>query len=702
MRIRITGAALFTAATLFAQQRPCGTTEALDNWFGQHPELKSNFERLQKQAELEDAAFVANSVYGQAQSKAASAANYTIPMVFHILHTGGAENISDAQVLDAVNILNRDFRKLNPDTTDIVAPFSSNIGDAKITFSLATKDPNGNCTNGIVRHYDTRTAWDSNDDTYYAYTWPPTRYLNIYVVKTINSNAAGYTFLPGSGIPSSMDAIVILSTYVGATGTGNVFLSRALTHEVGHWFNLAHVWGNTNNPGVACGNDGVSDTPITKGHSNCGTLYNSDDCTPGVPENVQNYMDYSYCSRMFTTGQANRMQTSAGNVVNGRNNLSSASNLFNTGITDPLYTCAPALELKAPTPTVCVGSSVVVLSYTANAAPTAYLWTANNGAVIANSAAANGTISLPNPGSVTITCTASNANGSDTKSVVVYVQTVQNSIASSYGESFESLSIPANWTVLNPTTPPVAWQITSDGSQAGINSIFVNAESSPPNNIEILESPSYNFQNKPDAKFTFYYAYARKTTANKDKFKVQATKDCGGSWTDIWAPSNQLMATESAGTTTVLLTPQPSDWVLYDVTDSPFFEAFRNEPSVRFRFWFQEDPNGSGYGNRLYLDNVRITIPTGINEITEAIGFQVFPNPSEAAFTIRFTLAQPANIGYQVVSATGAQVLHQAAKTYAAGTNEIHFNDNAQLSPGIYFLNFEMNGIKLNKKLVVN
>lgn len=698
MRILLITAAFLSAANLFSQERLCGSTEAQNAWFAKHPELKARFENLQQEAVQQDQDLVNQ---GFVQQKASSAANYTIPVVFHILHTGGAENISDAQVQNAMDILNRDFRRLNPDTFDVIVPFKNLIGDAMITFSLASKDPNGNCTNGIVRHYDSRTVWDSNDDNYYAYTWNRTRYLNVYVVKSINSNAAGYTYLPGSGVSPSMDCIVILSTYVGATGTGNPYLSRALTHEVGHWFNLPHVWGNTNNPGVACGNDGVSDTPITKGHSNCGTLNNSADCTPNVPENVQNHMDYSYCSRMFTIGQANRMQTSAGNAVAGRNNLSSANNLFNTGITDPLFTCIPTLDLKAPTPTVCVGTSLSIISYTANANPTSYLWTANNGAIVTNPAAANGSITLVNPGSVTITCTVANANGSSSESVVVFVQQDLNNVTTSYDESFESISFPASWTVINETTPPVKWETTSDASKFGMNSVYVPGENSPPNHIEILESPSYNFKNNPDAKFTFFYAYARKNANNKDKFKVMASKDCGGSWTDVWAPSNITLATESAGTTSVILIPAPGDWAPYDVTESPFFDAFRTASNVRFRFWFQEDPNGAGYGNRFYLDNISFALPTGVNEITESIGFNVYPNPGNSTFNVAFTLAQPAVINYQLVSVTGAMVLNSEAKTYNEGSSVISFNNNGELANGIYFLNFEMNGIKMNKKIVV-
>src|SRR5690606_23662564 len=122
---------------------------------------------------------------------------FTIPVVFHILHTGGTENISDDQVKDAVRILTEDFNKLNPDTSDVVAAFKNKIGNPEVTFVLATKDPQGNCTNGIVRHWDALTDWKSNFSSY-KYSWPRDRYLNIYVVKSIGGGAAGYTYLPGS------------------------------------------------------------------------------------------------------------------------------------------------------------------------------------------------------------------------------------------------------------------------------------------------------------------------------------------------------------------------------------------------------------------------------------------------------------------------------------------------------------------------
>lgn len=190
--------------------------------------------------------------------------SYLIPVVFHILHMNGAENISNEQIFDAMRILNEDFNKLNADT--MAHPgFRPIIGNAHINFKLATLDPLGNCTNGIDRIRTAQTLWGGGNSKFNP--WPRRMYLNIWVNKTMAalSSAAGYF----SGAPSAADGIMILHTYTGSIGTGNSFSSRALTHEVGHYLSLPHVWGGTNDPGVACGDDGVHDTPITKGWSSC-------------------------------------------------------------------------------------------------------------------------------------------------------------------------------------------------------------------------------------------------------------------------------------------------------------------------------------------------------------------------------------------------------------------------------------------------
>ena len=251
----ILGTIITVSTTILAQNGlRCGSDVAMQKVFDANPALKARM----------DAKNNAQSITDRKGTK--QVGPFTIPVVFHILHLGGIEDISDAQVLDQINILNIDFAKRNADTTEIISSFKSFADSTNIHFVLATKDPQGNCTNGIVHYASADSKWDDSSPTLYSQGWNPTKYMNIYVVKSIKlSNgfgAAGYTYLPGSwSTGSSTDAIVVLHNYVGSIGTSNAFSSRVLTHEVGHWLDLLHTFG-WNSCGVDCNNDDyVNDTP---------------------------------------------------------------------------------------------------------------------------------------------------------------------------------------------------------------------------------------------------------------------------------------------------------------------------------------------------------------------------------------------------------------------------------------------------------
>jgi hypothetical protein len=684
----------------------CHTTELQNQWFAKHPEYKARFDQLQQEAANTDAE-MAKTGYkqgGNAQQRTAAAtsvSNYTVPIVFHILHTGGGENISDAQVMDAVSILTRDYNKRNADTTDVVSQFQNIIGNPKFEFQLATKDPNGNCTNGIIRHWDTNTDWTENFNDY-VYTWPPTKYLNVYVVKTMMSGFAGYTYNPGAGVPTNADAVVILSSYVGSIGSGSNLTSRALTHEVGHWFNLSHTWGGTNQPGVACGDDGVSDTPITKGYTAC-NLNNASICNPNIVENMQNYMDYAYCQRMYTLGQTTRMINSINSSINGRNNLSTTANLAITGVTSPGTGCIPGLQIASlPTLTMCAGKSLNLVTYTFNAIPASYAWTSTGtDAIFASPAGSVTAVTYTSPGTKTITCVAANANGSVSQSLVVLVKDATPQLTGNNAESFENGIIPANWQQVDPTSPTEQGEISTDGASQGAYSAYIAGESFNANAIAILESPSYDFKHNPGAVFTFNYAYAKQSTTNKDVFKVQASKDCEGTWTDIYAPSNTNLCQNSGSVTSTLFYPTADQWKTYDITTLSSFAAFKSEPNVIIRFFFEEDVAGTGSGNRFYLDEINFTAPVGINELTKQLDFNVYPNPTSAAFNLSFTLSDAAKIKYEVVSVTGSVLISEPEKVITQGVHEFKVNENGKLRAGIYFINLEFNGVKMSKKIIV-
>ncbi|HRH39120.1 MAG TPA: M43 family zinc metalloprotease, partial [Flavobacteriales bacterium] len=297
-------------------------------------------------AELEE--FTSNYAEGERST-------YTIPIVFHIIHNYGPENIGDDQVLDAVRILNEDYNKLNPDWPNVRPEFLSLVANVSIEFKLARKDPNGNCTNGITRTVSTLTN-DGTQTMKDLIQWPRNKYLNVWVAASADG-AAGYTLTPGSvSFNSSADGIVVEHTYLGSMGTSQPSHSRTLTHEVGHWINLEHCWGSSNTPAVAANcndDDGVSDTPNTIGWTTCNL--NGASCSSPL-DNVENYMEYSYCSKMFTNGQKTRMIAALNSNTSQRNQLISASNLAATGGNDLPALCQASFGSSARQ--ICAGTPV--------------------------------------------------------------------------------------------------------------------------------------------------------------------------------------------------------------------------------------------------------------------------------------------------------------------------------------------------------
>lgn len=249
-------------------------------------------------------AFVCSSYFVNAQS-------YIIPVVVHVLHQGGPENISDAQILDAMRILNKDFNKQNADTSQVIPSFQNLIANVGIEFHLV-------CIDRIFTPLTNSTDFDSARIN----QWNPARYLNIWSVKSSQPPGEAATSISPATADSfpAKDGIGILHNYFGSIGTSSPANSRALTHYAGHYLNLKHPWGGTD-PGIACGDDDVNDTPVTRGWTACPSPANADVCSPLIIENYQNFMEYSYCSHMFTVGQKDRMIACLNSSVAQRNSL---------------------------------------------------------------------------------------------------------------------------------------------------------------------------------------------------------------------------------------------------------------------------------------------------------------------------------------------------------------------------------------------
>lgn len=658
----------------------------------ENPEKANQFLKLQEKADLEDKMAFANNY---SAFRMQSATVYTIPVVFHVLHLNGPENISDAQINDAVYILNRDFRKLNPDTNLIVNEFKSLAADVSFEFRLASKDEFGNCTNGITRHYDAKTIWAGGLSDY-VYTWNPTMYLNIYVVQTIGNGAAGYTYLPGTA-PGISDAIVMRHDYVGSMGTSSLFSSRALTHEVGHWFNLQHVWGLTNSTGVQCGDDGVSDTPLTKGFGWC-NLNNTAVCNPPIKENIQNYMDYAYCSRMFTIGQANRMTNSLLSLTAGRNNLSSTSNLVATGIINPISPCAPKADFNANASVVCLNQPVTFTDLSYNGSISNWQWTFKDGSSL-NPTAQNPTATFSVSGLKEVKLKVANSIGAD--SLVKNVVTVlpgAGSGTTNISQGFENITFPDNQWITSTPFIGAGWiQNNTVGSGSNKCVMIDNYMDSPSDPCPIY-TPMFDISNLPSPAITFDVAHSQNAGGSSDRLRVYYSVDCAASWNTLYSKAGASLHTLGTGifASGAFSNPQASQWRNEVVSLSTISSA----TSVLFKFEFLRDSMNPG--NNLFLDNINVQSASGINEwelTTDAI--QLFPNPASQATELVFVSPASETVTIQITDVTGKVLMTDNDGLVFKGENRVKI-DCSTLAKGVYFVTLNYRKQFYVKKLMID
>jgi hypothetical protein len=240
-----------------------------------------------------------------------------IPVVVHVIYNTSGQNISDAQIQSQIDVLNEDFRRTNKDTSFTPDIFKPVAADCQIEFCLAKRDPQGNYTSGITRTQTTLTSFDYFfDDAKFNVTgghdiWDPDSYLNIWVVPAISSgfksNILGYAQFPGG--PWYTDGVVIDYRAFGR-GANYQFINynrgRTATHEVGHWLDLYHIWGDDGN--TCSGSDDVSDTPNQEGYNSGCPSFPSPSCN-NTSDMYSNFMDYTRdnCQNIFTEGQKQRM-----------------------------------------------------------------------------------------------------------------------------------------------------------------------------------------------------------------------------------------------------------------------------------------------------------------------------------------------------------------------------------------------------------
>ena len=633
------------------EERHCGSDIMMQKLYNQYPGLEAEAQATHA------ASWIEGKRVMEANQNRSTPGVHIIPVVFHIIHDYGTENISDAQILDQVAILNRDYRKLNADTSQIVAPFDTLAADCEIEFRLAQIDPNGNCTNGIDRIASMETY--VGDDGSKLNRWPRESYMNVWVVKSMMNGVAGYAYYPGAtdGFLYPYDGIIILHDYIGSIGTSSVTNSRALTHEVGHWLSLPHPWGSTNSPGVACGDDGILDTPETKGWTTC-NLTTNDICVSGVDENVQNYMEYAYCSRMFTYDQKDAMHYALNASASDRNNLWTTANLAATGCLNTQPTCIPHADFDINRTNVCEGGSVTLTDESWTSSATSWQWTIT-GPTTLTSTSQNPVLSnLTVPGTYNVQLIATNSAGSDTMDKPYYFTVVpdQAVLTPLYSESFED----PNWYWLgyesvdrygNGTRFDRISTVGYTGTSSALLNVYSNCLSG---DVDELITPTYDMRFNTGLQLTFRYAYATAATAtdlNTQSFRVLSSIDCGQTWVQRWTATQANMVTAGYCAQPYIPSSQ-SQWELVTVNLPANFNTMSN---VRFKFEYTSPEDG--VGNNLYIDDINIlSTNVGIHENNSGASFDVYPNPGDGNSTIAYTLDKNAAVKCDITDVSGRVV----------------------------------------------
>ncbi|MCB0769293.1 MAG: T9SS type A sorting domain-containing protein [Flavobacteriales bacterium] len=600
---------------------------------------------------------------------------YTIPVVFHVIHQNGTENISDAQIQDAVRILNQDFNKENPDWTAVRPVFLDRVADVGIEFRLAKRDPQGNCTNGITRTVSPLTN-EGNTAMTQLIQWPRDRYMNVWVGRSANG-AAGYTNYPSVlDNQPSRDGIVVQSGYVGSIGTSNAGRSRVLSHEVGHWLNLRHCWGNSNNPGLEenCEiDDGVDDTPLTKGWTSC--ALNSGTCGSEI-DNVENYMEYSYCDKMFTNGQADRMIAALTSSVAQRSSLWQASNLEITGVYEADVLCEA--RFTTANRQVCVGQVVSFTDASINQV-SERSWQFPGGEPFESTEIAP-TVIYAQAGVYPVTLTVSDGVTTLTTTENIAVEVLPNPGAPvPYSEGFEnatSLSTP-DWTVYDADGGN-GFVLTSSAAASGSQSAKLNNTANSGGRIDELISGPIDVSGITDVEIFFKYAFARRQASNNDLLRVYISNTCGATWS-LRKQLSGITSLSTAPDQQGNFVPDADEWLQGEVTNisSPYEVS-----DMRFKFQFISDG-----GNYLYLDDININgLPLGLQGPDEhSLDLLVSPNPANTEAQLRMPLDAPTEMQLMITDAMGRMVVPSWSARRATGSQVVPLPIEG-LSSGIYLV----------------
>jgi hypothetical protein len=687
----------------------CGTSDYYKKIFQTTPSLKTRFDINQKRLSL--------SIVDP-QALRITALDDTVTVVIHVIGSASMQSlVTNAVIQSQIDVLNEDYQGKNADSVRIPAAFKPRYGKSKLAFALARTNPFGEPTVGINRFTSNKTyTLATLDEAKFSVTggidaWDPTKYLNIWVVEFANASVLGSSVFPGD--PRDLKYHGFVCDY-RAFGRGAPHLlkqytrGRTTTHEIGHFFNLQHIWGDD---GGACSgtdfpNDAANDdTPNQANNTNgnpdpFGTApVVTDNCSPVAPGVMyQNFMDYTDDSALvlFTKGQQVRMENTLNFAVDRAPLLLSTA--YKPAVV--LNNDAAIRQITNPTTTSCnsfkpsiilrnSGSSAltsvkinIVLN---NATPIIFNWTGNLASYTETNVTLN-TITAPG-GNNTLTIYVSSPNGvtdqrtaNDTAKRSFEVISV-TPLPVVFEESFsQSQFPPQGWGINNPDGDMTWERIANIGKNAPGAAWFNDFNNATYHRFDDLFTPNFSYSNVDSITLSFNLAsalYSDDPFIDLDTLTILVTKDCGNTFTTVykkWGDSLQTLS--PAAPVQAEFFPTTNQWRRDTVNLKKTLIATNGQFQVYFRF-------SGNFENNIFIDDVVISSKQRADN-GDAKRYLLYPTVAQQQFTINHF--EPEKISsISIFNSIGQRVWFQQ---YKANASDI-INVNLQgFAAGVYFVRF--------------
>jgi len=636
------GAFLLLTTTASAQ-RKCGAEEMLHQQLQNDPLFREARELIERQTQN----FIqTGGVHDRVQ--------VTIPVVFHVLYRTAAENVSQAQIQSQLDVLNADFRKLNGDISGVPSVFQGLTADMELNFCLATQDNNGAATSGVERRSTTNTSWSANNNNMKFYSsggldaWNRDKYLNIWVCN-LSGGILGFATFPGGA--ANVDGVVITYTGFGTTGSATAPFDkgRTATHEVGHWLNLYHIWGDD---GTGCtGSDQVSDTPNQADENYGCPVFPQVSCSNGPNGDMfMNYMDYTddACMFMFTAGQKARSQALFG--TGGAR----AALLNSPGCQPPSASCG--------TPSGLAATSITQTSATLS-------WSAVSGATSYNLQHKPAAASTWTTVSVAGTSYALSGLTANT-SYNYQVQAVCSGGNSSY-------STAASFT-------------TQSSGGGGCTDVYeANETRNAAKSISVGQAITAKIGSATDKD---YFKFNNTSTAKN--IKIDLTNLPADYDVRLYKGATQVGISENGGTL--------DEQIIYNTTSAAttyyvYVYGYNGVFNNSVCYTLQASLSSSNWRSSGATDGAveEIEIPV----LVEDAPFGLFPNPANNQVTVEVPMEADADVAVTILDPAGKSVAQQH-RTLGKGDNRMLF-DVSRLPSGVYFVQVRNGENAHTRKLVV-